>query len=170
LGSDVDFDKWRLSMFDNMNFKMAGEFRYRISIGGFLNTAKVEIPDFIHFNGNKVYSSKKYLNSFQLASYYRYSNTKKFYTEAHVEHHLNGLLSNKIPLFNKLKWYFVAGANTFYVNKKNYYAEVFAGVENILKLFRVDFINAYQPGAPRLFGVRVGVGGLVGGRVNLNDD
>jgi hypothetical protein len=35
LGSDVDFDKWKLSMFDNMNFKIAGELRYRASIGGF---------------------------------------------------------------------------------------------------------------------------------------
>ena len=72
-------DKWKLSVFDNMNFKIGGELRYRISIGGFLNAKKVEIPDYQHFNGNLVYSSKKYLNSFQLASYYRTAIKKLLY-------------------------------------------------------------------------------------------
>jgi hypothetical protein len=169
LGSDVDFDKWKLSVFDNMNFKIGGEFRYRLSIGGFLNANKAEIPDFQHFNGNQVFSNRNYLNSFQLAPYYRYSNTKNFYTLVHFEHHFNGLISNKIPLFNKLKWYFVAGSNTFYVNKNNYYVEAFAGIENIFKLFRVDFINAYQPGLNHKFGVRIGAGGLIGGKIKFDE-
>ena len=156
-------------MFDNMNFKLRGELRYRISIGGFINANKVEIPDFQHFNGNRVYSNKKYLNSFQLASYYRYSNTRQFYSVVHVEHHFNGLLTNKIPLFNKLKWYLVAGTNTFYVNRDNYYTEIFAGLENIFKFLRVDFINAYEPGVRYQFGVRVGAGGLIGGKVRFDD-
>ena len=170
LGSDVDFDKWKLSMFDKMNFKLGGELRYRISIGGFINARKVEIPDFQHFNGNRVYSNKKYLNSFQLASYYRYSNTNKFYSLLHAEHHFNGLLTNKIPLFNKLKWYLVAGTNTFYVNRGNYYTEIFAGLENIFKLFRVDFINAYEPGVHYQFGIRIGAGGLIGGKVKFDEE
>jgi hypothetical protein len=168
LSSDVDFDKWKLSMFDDMNFKIGGQFRYRVSIGGFLNAKKVEIPDYQHFNGNLVYSSK-YLNSFQLATYYQYSNKESFYTVLHIEHHLNGLISNKIPLFNKLKWYFLVGTNTFFVNNGKYYTEVFAGVENIFKLFRVDFINAYQPGRNPLFGIRIGAGGLIGGKIKTDD-
>lgn len=32
------------------------------------------------------------------------------------------------------------------VDKNNYYLELFAGLENILKLFRVDVVNAFQPG------------------------
>jgi hypothetical protein len=170
LGSDVDFDKWKFSVFDNMNFKLGGEFRYRISIGGFFNSKKVEIPDMQHFNGNRVYSNRKYLNSFQLASYYQYSNKENFYTLFHFEHHLNGLLSNKIPLFNKLKWYLLAGSNAFYVNRDNYYIEAFAGVENIFKFIRIDFINAYQPGVHYNFGIRVGAGGLIGGKVKFEDD
>jgi hypothetical protein len=168
LGSDVDFDKWKLSMFDNMNFKIGGEFKYRISVGGFLNSKKVEIPDLQHFNGNQTFYNIKYLNSFQLAPYYRYSNAEQFYVLAHAEHHFNGLLTNKIPLFNRLKWNLVAGANTFFVNRDNYYLEAFAGIENIFKLFRVDFVNAYQPGLGNKFGVRLGFGGLIGGKVNFN--
>lgn len=165
--SDVDFDKWKFSVYDNINLKIGGEFRYRISIGGFLNAKNVEIPDYQHFNGNQTYHGQNYLNSFQLAPYYRYSNTEKFYTTLHVEHHFNGLLTNKIPLFNKLKWNLVAGANTFYVNRNNYYVEAFTGIENILKIFRVDFVTAYQAQPGHHFGIRVGLGGILDGAVQV---
>jgi len=153
-----------------MNFKMGGELRYRLSIGGFINDNKVEIPDMQHFNGNQTFYNFNYLNSFQMAPYYKYSNTEKFYSLAHVEHHLNGLLTNKIPLFNRLKWNLVLGGNSFYVNPKNYYAEGFVGIENIFKLFRVDFISAWQPGFGNTYGVRIGFGGLLGKGFRRSDD
>lgn len=167
LGSDVDYDKWQFSVADNNNFKMGGEFKYRIGAGGFLNSKNVAIPDLRHFNGNQTFYNIKYLNSFQLAPYYRYSNAEKFYAFGHAEHHFNGLLTNKIPVLNKLKWNLVIGGNAFYVNTRNYYAEAFAGLENVLKIFRVDFVNAYQPGLGNKFGVRIGFGGLIGGKVQV---
>lgn len=167
LGSDVDFDKWQFSMADGMNFKIGGEFKYKIGVGGFINSKKVGLPDLQHFNGNQTFYNIKYLNSFQLAPYYRYSNAEPFYAFGHAEHHFNGLLTNKIPLLNKLKWHLVAGANTFLVDKNNYYLELFAGLENILKLFRVDVVNAFQPGIGNSWGVRVGFGGLIGGKVRF---
>jgi hypothetical protein len=168
LGSDVDFDKWKLSVFDELNLKLGGVFKYRISVGGFLNRNAVGLPDYTHFIGNQTYRASAYLNSFQLAPYYRYSNVEPFYLTAHAEHHFNGLITNKIPLLNKLKWNLVAGANTFYVNRDNYYAEVFAGLENIFKLFRLDLINAYQPGLGNRVGVRLGLGGIIGGKVRIS--
>ena len=161
--SDVDFDKWGLTVNDDVNMKMGGLFRYRVGAGGFINTNRVEIPDFKHFNGNQTLFSEHYLNSFQLAPYYRYSNIESLYGELHIEHHFNGLLTNKIPLFNRLKWHLVAGTNTFYVDRNNYYVEAFAGIENIFKVFRVDFISVYQAAPGHNFGIRLGMGGLIGG-------
>lgn len=167
LGSDVDFDKWKFSIHDEINLKMKGEFKYRFIVGGFLHKAQVEIPDMVHFNGNRTYYNFKYLNSFQLAPYYRYSNTEPLYTVVHAEHHFNGLLTNKIPLFNRLKWHLVAGSNSFYVNRDNYYVEVFAGLENILKVLRVDFVTAYQAQPGRSFGIRIGLGGILGSAIKI---
>lgn len=169
LGSDVDYDKWQLSITDDMNFKIGGEMKYRVSIGGFLNNKKVEIPDMQHFIGNQTIASYHYLNSFQIAPYYRFSTTEPFYAAGHLEHHFNGLLTNKIPLFNKLKWYLVLGSNALYIDKNNCYIEAFAGIENIFKLFRVDFISAYQPGQKPQFGIRIGAGGLIGGKMKVSD-
>src|SRR5437763_15583174 len=103
-GSDVDFDKWKLSVFDDVNFKLAGALKYRLALGGFINTNKVFIQDYQHFNGNRATLLKEPANTFQLAGYYQFSNTSNFYSELHLEHHLNGLLTNKIPLFKKWNW------------------------------------------------------------------
>jgi hypothetical protein len=168
LGSDVDFDKWNFSIADDMNFKLGGQFSYRLDVGGFLNNRSVFIQDYRHFNGNQIVFAGKYLNSFQVAPYYANSTTASFYATLHAEHHFNGLLTNKIPMFKRLKWNLVAGTNAFYVNQDNNYFEVFAGLENILKLFRVDVVGSYLNGNNGQVAVRIGLGGLFGGKISFN--
>lgn len=165
LGSDVNFDKWQFSVWDNMNFKLRGQLRYRFSIGGFLNARTVYIQDYQHFNGNQTVIASDYLNSFQLAPYYANSTTDPFYATGHLEHHFNGFLTNKIPLFRRLNWNLVGGANAFYVRETNHYEEVFGGLENIFKLFRVDFVTSWLDGKYYQTGVRVGFGGLLGDEI-----
>ena len=168
-GSDVNFDKWRFSISDDKNFKLAGLLKYKIGIGGFLNTKKVYIQDYQHFNGNRTLRASEYVNSFQLARYYDNSTTSSFYTYGHLEHHFNGLLTNKIPLFKRLNWNLVGGSNAFYVNSKNNYVEVFAGLENVLKVLRVDFVAAYSNGKSARTGIRIGTGGILGGSLGRNN-
>ncbi len=165
LGSDVNFDHWKLTVSDNKNLKLAGEFKYKFGMGGFINNKKVFIQDFQHFAGNRSAAASEYVNSFQLAQYYANSTVEQFYSFGHIEHHFNGLFTNKIPLFKKLNWNMVAGSNAFYVNKNSNYAEVFAGLENIFKILRVDFVAAYANGKKGTTGIRLGFGGIIGGSV-----
>ncbi|HYK47114.1 MAG TPA: DUF5686 family protein, partial [Parafilimonas sp.] len=169
LGSDVDFDKWNFTIADHMNFKLAGEFSYNIDIGGFLNDNLVFAQDYRHFNGNQTIFASKYLNSFQVAPYYANSTTASFYATAHGEHHFNGFLTNKIPMFKRLNWNLVAGTNAFYVNSSNNYVEVFAGLENILKILRFDVVGSYLNGNSGQVAFRIGFGGLLGGKIQMND-
>ncbi len=165
LGSDVDFDKWRFTVQDDKNLKLLGTIKYKLGVGGFLNSKKVYIQDFQHFNGNRTASASEYVNSFQLASYYGNSTTESLYSFGHVEHHFNGLFTNKIPLFRKLNWNLVAGSNAFYVNKNNNYIEVFGGLENIFKVFRLDAVIGYDRNNNVSTGIRIGGGGLLGGSI-----
>jgi hypothetical protein len=167
--SDADFDKWKFSVSDAKNLKLAGELKYKIGMGGFLNTAKVPIQDYQHFNGNRYARAGDYLNTFQLASYYGNSTTATFFSFGHIEHHFNGLLTNKIPLFKRLNWNLVGGSNAFYVNKNNNYVEAFVGLENIFKILRVDFVAGYANGQKALTGIRFGFGGIIGGGVKVQD-
>ncbi|HLX66085.1 MAG TPA: DUF5686 and carboxypeptidase regulatory-like domain-containing protein, partial [Puia sp.] len=70
LGSEVNFDKWQFSVWDQVNLKLRGLLHYRFSLGRFLNTRSVYIQDYQHFNGNQTLFASEYLNSFQVAPYY----------------------------------------------------------------------------------------------------
>ncbi|MGN6493673.1 MAG: DUF5686 and carboxypeptidase regulatory-like domain-containing protein [Agriterribacter sp.] len=156
LGSDIDFDRWKFSVKDDINLRLWGVFNYNIGVGGFLNNRKVEIQDYQHFNGNQMLVATEYLNSFQLAPYYARSTTEKFYSTLNVEHHFNGFLTNKIPFVKKLNVYLVGGFNAFVVHKNNFYYEVFGGIENILKILRVDYVFAFGSNGLQNSATRIG--------------
>ena len=155
LSSDVDYTKWRVGISDELNLKLAGQFNYNVNFGGFFDAAKTFIPDYQHYIGNQTILASRELASFQLAPYYKYSNTAKFNIAAHAEYHLNGLLSNKIPGFKKLNWFFVTGINGLHIDKGTNYYELLFGMENILKIFRVDFVQGFESGHGRPSGIRI---------------
>ncbi len=157
LGSDIDYTKWRIGISDELNLKLAGQFNYNVNLGGFFDAAKTFIPDYQHYLGNQTIIASQDLNSFQLAPYYKYSNTAKFNIAAHAEYHLNGLLSNKIPGYKKLNWFFVTGINALHVDKSTDYYEWMIGIENILKVIRVDFVQGFESGGGKPSGIRLTV-------------
>ena len=165
-GSDVDYDKWSLTVKDNANLKLAGLIKYKLVLGGFLNNRSVFIQDYQHYFGNLSHIAKDYVETFQNASYYGFSNTSSFFAELHFEHHFKGLLTNKIPLLKKLNWYFVDGANALYVKPETRYAEAFAGLENIFKIFRVDVVASFQNDHRPVYTYRIGFAGLLGSSLN----
>ena len=135
--------------------KLAGALNYRIAVGGFLNSSSAFIPDFQHFTGNQMTAVSSYTDAFQLMPYYSYSNVEKFYSSAHVEYHLNGLLTNKIPFFRKLNWFLVTGTNLLYTKSNNNYGEAFIGLENILKIIRVDYVRSFNNNIGNRNGIRI---------------
>lgn len=159
LGSISDFDKWRFSVIGDINFKLGGEFKYRVETGGFINTKFVEIPDYNHFIGNLTGKSTPYVESFQVAPFYALSNKEKIFLQVNGEYKLNGLLTNKIPLIRKLNLRIVTGTNIIWLKNKDYY-EVFVGVDNILKLFRVDYIWGFGKTVMPQNGFRIGIKGF----------
>lgn len=163
LDSKSDFDKWSLEIEHSINLRLLGTIDYRLMGGGFLNDNYVGVPDMKHLYGNQTFLANPYLNSFQLAPYYRFSNTTDIYGQGHLEWHLNGWLTNKIPLFRRLNWHLVGGSNALYIDKDNNYVEVFAGLENIgVKMFRfgrIDLVAGYESGKGKpSVGVRIGLG------------
>ncbi len=162
-GSDVDFLKWRFGVSDNLNLKLAGRFSYRLAAGGFINRKSVFLPDFQHYFGNQQSAAAPYLNSFQLMKFYSFSNKEKFYSTAHVEYHLNGLLTNKIPLFKKFNWFLVTGNNTLYLGNNTTYTEVFVGLENIFKVLRLDYVQSFTSNGGGTSGIRFSLPGILRG-------
>jgi len=103
--------------------------------------------------GNQTLIGQQY--AYNLMNYYEFINDK--YLSIFYTHHFDGLLFNHIPFLRKLKWREVVHAKgiigNLRKNNKNYsifpnytytlskpYYELGAGIENIFKIGRIDFI------------------------------
>ncbi len=173
INSKSDFDQWRFSVQDDVNLKLLGVLKYHFAMGGFLNTNYVSIPDLMHLYGNRgIGLASPYLQSFQFAPFYDFSNKEPFYGEGHVEYHLKGLLSNKIPLLRQARWFLVFGTNAFYANDKMYYTEAFAGIDNIgyklVRVARIDFVQSWDSHFGQNSGLRVGINVNDGGKLKTH--
>lgn len=166
LGSDVNYDKWRFNVIDDINFKIGGLLKYNISVGGFLNDAQVYAQDYRHYWANDSKVAQEYVTSFQNATQYELSNTDAFYGEVHLEHHSNGLMTNKIPLLRKWNWFLVEGTNVLLTSGDTRYMELFVGLENIFKIVRVDMLVGFQNGYRPVYTWRIGFGGTLGDALN----
>lgn len=156
-GSDVSYDRWKFSVQQNINLRIPGEFRYAAETGGFLSKGALQTPDYIHFTGNLTTKAGPYLNAFQLLPYYERSGVYDLYVAVHAEHHFNGFLTNKIPFVKKLNLRLVAGSNMIWTGKNDPYYEVFTGLDNVLKIFRFDYVWAWDKRGAYGQGLRIGI-------------
>lgn len=162
VNSRSDFDKWRFNVADDVRLKLLGTIKYNLVAGGFINARYVSIPDLTHLYGNRgIGLASPYLESFQFAQFYNFSNKEALYGELHIEHHLKGLISNKLPLFRQAQFYLLWGSNVFYANPSLYYAEAFVGIDNIgwklARMLRVDFVQSWDSDKGHIAGIRLGL-------------
>jgi hypothetical protein len=113
--------------------------------------------------------------AYNMMNYYEFASDQ--FVSLGVFHHFEGLFLNKIPLLKRLKWREVATFKGVWgsVNKENRdvlifpstlsdlnkspYMEASLGIENILKIFRVDVfwrLNYLFPNPKDNFGLRFG--------------
>lgn len=157
--NDSKFGKWKISIVGDINFNIGGEFRYKIQSGGFLHAKRVSLPDYNHFIGNLTRKATQYVESFQVVPFYAFSNKERFFGELHAEYKLNGLITNKIPIIKKLNLRLVTGTNMILL-KNSHYQELFLGIDNIIKLLRVDYIRGHGQSLGGTHGVRIGIRGF----------
>jgi len=143
-------------------------FRYAIEGGAIFGKVPftlLEIP-----RGNETYGYYNY--DFNLLDYLEFAHDR--YIHVYTDYHLNGFIFNRMPLLKNLGLREVVSAKAMmgYLSDKQYqtidmpasvscldepYVEVGAGLENIIRLFRVEAIWRVTPqsltGAPE-FGIR----------------
>lgn len=142
--ADVSFDQLKLKIWDRrVNAKLFGYSAYSIEGGMFLSDDSLEFPDLFHFRGNETFINYENNNlvQFKLMPQYVYSTTES-YVATFFEHHFDGYLLDRIPLFRNLGAKLVAGGNIM-AHKDQYYYEYSVGLEGIsigpFTLFRMDY-------------------------------
>ncbi|MES2621513.1 MAG: DUF5686 family protein, partial [Bacteroidota bacterium] len=140
--SDLDYDFVEAQLYGLIPLKVVGAMHYRFGGGGFPTNNKVSYADFKHFSGNFLTQGRTEPLGFYTLHYYRHS-TNRWFAEAHLEHHFGGFLFNKIPGIRTLKLDEIIGFHMLYTPTRQQCLQVDAGIGNILKIMRVDFVVGF---------------------------
>ncbi|MCB2194453.1 MAG: DUF5686 and carboxypeptidase regulatory-like domain-containing protein [Bacteroidetes bacterium] len=169
--SEYEYYTINLSIEDKVPMGLFGYTRFIVDGGKLFG--EVPYPLLKLHEGNETYALDKY--AFNMMNYYEFASDE--YVGLFVEHHFQGLFLNKIPLMRKLKWREVVSAKGVIGNLSDKhqsimdfpdglyelndpYAEASIGIENILKLIRIDAmwrLTHLQHDNIQKFGLRVGV-------------
>ena len=129
----------------------------KVNAGTFFNQDGMQFPDYKHFLGNQtIFSTTDPVGSFRLLDYYTYS-TNDAYLNAHVHYQFRKFLVSQIfevQLLGIKENIFVNYLNTDF--SQNYF-EVGYGIDNIARIFRLEFISSFQDAKYLDFGVRIGI-------------
>lgn len=149
LNSQYEYYKVSASLAHKIPLGAFGYFKYIADAGQIFGT--LPYPLLKLHEGNETYAFDRY--AFNMMNYYEFASDR--YASLYAEYHLQGLFLNKIPLMRKLKWREVVSAKGLIgdLNDKHQsimdfpeglysvnhpYVEASIGIENILKIFRVD--------------------------------
>lgn len=149
--SDFDYHKVTLKIDDQIKFKPFGYTYYVLQGGKVWGTVPYPLLE-VH-PGNESYFYD--YAAFNMMNYFEF--VSDYYFSVFATHHFDGFFLDKIPLMRKLKWrelvaikaisgslsdenrQILTNPNAF-SSLTRPYTELSAGVENIIKVLRVDFI------------------------------
>lgn len=156
--SDYSYQKIKVNIHQRVNAKKLGYFNYSIEGGQTIGTVphiSLDIP----FGNQLIFNDAA---AFNLMRFMEFGADQ--YIALHFDHHFDGLLLDRIPLINKLKWRTFVFGKSFLGNLSaknnqqtylfpagmqainNAYVEVGFGIENIFKIASIDFTWRLTPG------------------------
>jgi hypothetical protein len=152
--SDYNIIKAKLIVRQNVNTTFLGRTRYVLDMGYYKTSNETPLIFLEHHRGNKSYiydlTESSLMNPNEFVS--------DRYVAFYLDQHLNGRIFNHIPLLNRLEIRETITTNiifgnlhntfqknnlsdlTYALNYSTPYVEVGVGVENILKLIRLNFM------------------------------
>ena len=150
LNSDYEYTRVVLKISQRVPIGVLGNFRYAVEGGRIWGT--LPYPLLILHPGNEIFYFDE--NSYNTMNYFEFISDR--YASISLENHFDGFFFNRVPLFRKLKWREIIAFKAvigeldpkhrqeliFLPNMNDLHAGPFAeagvGVENILKIIRVD--------------------------------
>lgn len=159
VNSDYNYKRINLSIKDNFRLSTAGSLSYKIYGGKIQGTVPFTFLE--NHPGNDIYYYNK--NTFNLMTRFEYLSDT--YAGVNVEHGFGSGLFRFIPLTRKLKWRqfwnvkclwgnlsqanqeLNNSENSFKILNRKMYMELGTGIDNILKILRVDLVWKLSPGA-----------------------
>jgi hypothetical protein len=156
-GMASDFDQVELGMEHSFNFGVSGKLDFNLSAGTFLSSDQVYFPDFQHFGGNRtIFSNFGPASNYRFMDYYKYS-TNSSYFSGIVHYQFRKFLLTQLPMLR----FSGVRENIFfnYLKTENspHYWEIGYSLDNLFRIFRVEFGAGFENGNYLRGGARFGV-------------
>ncbi len=161
-GSDVDYDHIELGLTSQISLGVRALVDIEVEAGKFLNNDAVAFTDFKHFSGNRLlFVPLKVTGGFRMLDYYRFS-TRDEYFSVFNHFRFRKLAFTHLPMlrFSGIKENLFL--NYLRTPAAEDYAEVGYTIDNIFRIFRLEFIQSFQGWEAKDFGVRIGVAAIIG--------
>ncbi len=178
LGGDFTYHKLSFKFQHRFKLGFVGVSNYAISAGKVFNPLPYPLL-FVHIGNETIFYSTV---SYNMMNYFEFVSDR--FISLKYDHHFEGFILNRVPLLSKLKWRMIGNVNTIWgdVNPVNHsiipeydemgnlidnfgslqnkpYIEIGYGIENIFKVFRLQFfhrLNYLENPAIKPFGIKIG--------------
>lgn len=162
LGSEVDFDQLELGLKAEFDLGVRAKIDFDAEVGTFFGNPELEFMDFKHFPGNRLtFAPINVVGGYRILDYYQYSTAQEY---ASVFSHIRF----RKFLFTRLPMLRLSGIKeNLFVNylstpTADNYIEVGYTIDNIFRIFRLEFVQSFQGWETREFGVRIGIASIFG--------
>jgi hypothetical protein len=138
LNSEVNFDYFELGTQHELKLARWGRLSWSILGGTFVNKKNLRILEYKYFRGSdKIFFSSP-SRTLQLLGPTLSSSTA--FLQFNLIHHFEGSITDKIPLFSRLKVGLAAGGGALFMQENSFrHAEVFGGLDRVFRIRRQLF-------------------------------
>jgi hypothetical protein len=161
LGADAAFDHLELGLAHDFQLGIRGRIDFQVKAGSFFGSDPAYFMDFAHFAGNRTsLTSLNPAGAYRLLDFYLYSTSGEYLS-------FLGHYQFRKFLFTQLPRLRVSGLrenvflNYLKTDVSPHYVEVGYGVDNIFRLFRVEFATSFEDLKYQEFGYRIGVATII---------
>ncbi|HEY9116455.1 MAG TPA: DUF5686 and carboxypeptidase regulatory-like domain-containing protein, partial [Roseivirga sp.] len=160
LGSEVKFDHLELGVDADIKLGVRAIIDVNAEVGTFFGNPTLQFMDFKHFRGNRLeVSPMDVTGSYRLLDYYKYS-TSQDYASILTHIRFRKLAFTHIPALRLMGIKENLFVNYLATATSDNYMEVGYTIDNLFRIFRLEFVQSFQDWKPKDFGVRIGVSSI----------
>jgi len=162
LGSTVDYDHLELGLKTTINLGVRAKVDLDVEAGSFLNNNALDFTEFKHFSGNRMlFVPIEVTGGYRLLDYYRHSTQDEYLSVlSHIR--FRKLLFTHIPALRLTGVKENLFVNYLHTPTSDNYIEIGYGIDNLFRLFRVEFVQSFQGWEASTFAVRIGIASIFG--------
>ncbi len=155
--STADFTRLQLGYEHRFDVGRRGKVDLLVRAGSFLNNNQVDFPDFRHFATTELtLTNPDPIANYRLLPYYQES-TNEEYAEVYAHYQFRKFLLTQINTLHLKGLKEDLFVNYLYTPTSENYTELGYSLDNIFRVFRVEFVTSFRDFAYEDFGVRLSV-------------